>query len=163
MKKKKNRSNDGQNCKLWAYEDANAAVPYIRPMLKQLREDYIKVWHLFRKDGHRHDGPHADQLESLQEAGGVIFKEMAKMGVLLYENPRRGIALFPFLVHYEDGHGSTPREASYVYMDTRNTIDSYIFHDEFQAFQDLYAWLRPVPAEWKKSGIRPTLHPKDFA
>src|SRR5205814_397818 len=89
--------------------------------------------------------------------GRKLLTELNQIGVLVYDSPLRGIALFPFFVHHDDGHSSTQREAFFVFKDSRESIDTFIFNDEFCRHADLYGWEREIPDHWKKPGATATL------
>lgn len=142
--------------RLWNYDQAASTITYIRPLLAECRECYIRVWHLYRKNRYSSKvGPHRRKLKKAGDRGRAALTEINKIGILVYYSPLRGIALFPILVHCD---GGIKREAYFVYKDSRDTIDSFIFNDELCEFADLYGWERPVPEEWKRVGAIPKLN-----
>jgi len=154
MKKKKKK--EDRPTKFWSYAQATQILPYIHPLLEELRTSYILVWHLFKKNKYNvEEGKYHQQVVDLRARGAEILGELKKLHILPYWSPLRGIALFQFVIQYEDGQGGAlPRDAYFVYKDSRETIDSYIFDDEFTAYCDLYAWETPVPEPWKTRGSR---------
>jgi hypothetical protein len=140
---------------IWTFAAACQTLPYIRLVLRDLREGFIAIWHLYRLAGG--DVNHPDFRERTRRLGDEarsILGELDRLGVIPYQSPLRGIALFPFLVH--EGKDRR-REAYYVYKDTRGEIDSYIFADDLCGRNDLYADEKPVPAGWKEPGVIPML------
>ena len=140
--------------KLWSYTTAESTIPYIRPILGEIRTAYITVWHLFKMQGYNNHGPYEEEMSKIGERGRELLEDMKKLSVLVYSSPMRGIVLFPCVVNCTDDCGATPRPAYLVYKDSRETIDSFIFHDEFITYEDLYGWEHPVPEYWKKVGAR---------
>jgi hypothetical protein len=140
--------------KLWTFAAAAKAVPYVRPMFVELRINFILVWHLYKQNGYVSEGgPHEAELKMVGDRGRQLLSELNTLGVLPYYSPMRGIGLFQFLVN---AHG-WQRKAYYVYKDSRDCIDTYIFHDEFIEYADLYGYERRVPDQWKTAGVTPTL------
>lgn len=131
---------------LWTYAAASRALPYVRLILGKLREEFITIWHLYRVAGYDATNPdYRDQLRFLGEEGRVALAELDRLGVIAYQSPLRGIALFPFAVA---GPGGV-QEAYFVYKDSRDQIDSYIFRDVLCEHDDLLGWEKPVPDAWK--------------
>jgi hypothetical protein len=145
---------DSSRAKLWNYADAMKAVPYVRVILRELRESYFKVWHLYRLN--EETGMHEAEMKSLKANGLAALDELARLGVLCFERPSRGIALFRFLVSMGDGRTRIQREAWYVFKDSRDSIDSFVFDDELMS-GDLFGYEMPVPAAWKKPNAIPHL------
>src|ERR1700722_17488181 len=85
---------DSEKVKFWSYADAMKAVPYVRMILRELRESYIRAWHLHRKN---HTEFHEQRTK-----GVAALEELAKLSVLCFERPSRGIALFRFVVYMRD-------------------------------------------------------------
>lgn len=140
---------------IWAYAAASRTLPYVRLVLRDLREGFIEIWHLYRLAGGDVNHPDfRDRIRRLGDEARTIFKELDRLGVIPYQSPLRGITLFPFLVHEGEGR---KREAYFVYKDTRNEINSFIFADDLCERNDLYGDERPVPAGWKEPGAVPRL------
>jgi hypothetical protein len=140
---------------IWTYAAACRTLPYVRLVLRDLREGFVAIWHLYKAAGG--DVQHPDFRQRIRRLGDearLIFRELDRLGVIPYQSPSRGIALFPFLVH--KGKGSS-REAYYVYKDSRDEIGTYIFADDLCERNDLYADERPVPENWKNPGAIPGL------
>ena len=148
--------------RIWTYQEAARTIPYVRKTLGLLRETFIKVWHLHRLDRYDLHG-HNTEMEALGDEGTEATKELHRLGIFNYQNPLRGIALFPFVVNYSDGRGgdNMPRPAWFVYKDSRDQIDHFIFADLLTTYKDLYGWEMRVPEEWKKLTATPVLAPKD--
>jgi hypothetical protein len=139
----------------WTYAAASRTLPYVSYVLQHLREGFIEIWHLYRIGGNNVNNPKfRDRIRHLADDGREAIAELDRLGVIAYQSPLRGIALFPFLVH--EGKGRR-RKAYYVFKDTRDSIDSFIFADDLCARNDLYVDERPIPAGWKVAGAIPTL------
>ena len=130
----------------WTYSEASRSVPYVRVILGSLRESYIAAWHEFRLSRQEPDClGHREERRRHCEEGVVDLEELARLGVFAYDTPLRGIALFPVVIH----EGGSPRDAYFVYKDSRNEIESFVFNDDLCEHYDLLGWERPVPAAWK--------------
>lgn len=141
--------------RVWAYAEASGALPYLRLVLRDLREGFIAIWHLYRLAGGDVTHPdYRDRIRLLGDEARTILAELDRLGVIPYQSPLRGIALYPFIVH--EGKGSR-REAYFVFKDSRDEIDTYILSDDLCERNDLYADERPVPAGWKEPGAVPRL------
>jgi hypothetical protein len=140
---------------IWTYAAACRTLPYVRLLLRDLRGGFIAIWHLYRlAGGDVNHSEYQDRIRRLGDEARTIFKELDRLGVIAYQSPLRGIALFPFIVRV--GEGSS-REAYFVFKDTRDEIDSYIYADDLCERNDLNADEKPVPEEWKKPGVIPML------
>lgn len=136
----------------WTYAEAGSSIVYVRRLLVASREHYVAAWHYYRLNRRDLESEeHRDEMQHHREEGIQALMELERLGVLAYQNPLRGIALFPFLVR--DDQGGTPREAWFVYKDSRPTIDSFVFNEELCFFADLYGYERPVPEEWKAGAV----------
>lgn len=145
--------------KHWSYAEATKTVPYIRGCLGDLRRNLILLRHLYKKfdfDNRRLKSDPA--INKMRDEGLTTFNQFASLGVVIYDQVYRGIALYPFTVFYDDGTGKTPREAFYVYKDTRAGIDNYVFRDVLEQYKDLASWEQPVPRAWMEPGAEPVLH-----
>jgi hypothetical protein len=130
----------------WTYATASRALPYVRLILGKLREQFITIWHLYRVAGYDMNNPdYGEQMRFLRDEGGEALAELDRLGVIAYQSPLRGIALFPFAIAGPGGF----RKAYFVYKDSRDQIDSYIFHDVLCEHNDLLGWERSVPDAWK--------------
>lgn len=139
--------------KNWTYDKAATTVPYVRGCLADIRVNIVLLLHLYRKHGHSRRACKNDPLVvKTKEEGTRLVGELDRLGVIRFQAAYRGIALYPFTVFYEDGTGRTPREAYYVYKDSRDGIESFVFRDMLECYGDLYAWEQPVPAAWKAGG-----------
>jgi hypothetical protein len=140
--------------RVWSHAEASRTLPYVRLLLGSLREGFITIWHLFRLTGYQANNPdHREQMRWLREEAVADLEELQRLGILAYDSPSRGIALFPFIVD----ECETPREAFLVYKDSRDNIDSFIFNDEFCEHNDLFGFERAVPDGWKQPGAVPKL------
>ncbi len=134
----------------WTYAAATRTLPYVRLILGSVRQQFITIWHLYRVAGYRLDHPeYCDQIRFLAVEGKEAMNELARMEVIPYESPLRGIALFSFFVR--EGKDRM-RGAYYVYKDTRDSIETYIFKHDLCSRNDLYHDERLVPAAWKEAG-----------
>lgn len=144
---------------IWTYTAACRTLPYVRLVLRDLREGFIEIWHLYRLAGGDVNHPdYRDGIRRLGEEARAIFKELDRLGVIPYQSPLRGIALYPCIVHEAEGRR---REAYFIYKDTREEIDSYIFADDLCNRNDLYADEKPVPADRKEPGAVPRLEQEE--
>lgn len=136
--------------KLWSYLEAQKTVPSIQKSLISLREHYITVWHLFRKYQKNPElFEEKKKLEKLGDDGVRILKNINKLGIIVFENPLRGIALYPIKIlakGFDD-----PREAFLVYKDSREEIETFIFTDHLLSFHDLPGFEQQIPKDWKIS------------
>jgi hypothetical protein len=140
---------------IWTYAEASRTLPYVRLVLRDLRECYITIWHLYKAAGYDLNDPaYRERFRFLGEAGKAAMQELDFLGVIPYQSPLRGIALYPFVV--QDDQGGT-EEAFFVFKDTRDGIDTYILQDDLGENGDLYGDERPVPAGWKEPGAIPRL------
>jgi hypothetical protein len=144
-----------KSVRIWTFAEASGVLPYLRLLLRDVREGFIAIWHLYRLGGG--DVNHPDFRDRIRRLGGearAVLDEFDRLGVILYQSPLRGIALFPIFVHQSKG---VRREAYFVYKDTREEIDTYIFADDLCDRNDLYTNEKPVPQEWKEPGVVPGL------
>lgn len=147
--------NSQKKPQVWTYSSASRTLPYVRLVLRDLRECFIAIWHLYKAAGYDLNHPaYRERFRLLGEAGKAALEELDHLGVIPYQSPLRGIALYPFAFH--DDQGGT-QEAFLVFKDTRNVIDSYILQDDLGENGDLYADEKPVPQKWKMPGAIPTL------
>lgn len=141
--------------RVWTYAAASRTLPYIRSLLRDLRENFILVWHVYWLAGGDVDHPdYRDWLRHLGDEARTVLGEFDRLGVIPYQSPLRGIALFPFVVQEGRGHR---RDAYFIFKDTRDDIDTYIIADDLYDRNDLYGNERPVPAGWKEPGAVPRL------
>jgi hypothetical protein len=139
----------------WTYAEASRTLPYVWLVLRDLREEFIQIWHLYRLAGYDLKHPaYRERFRHLGEAGRAALEELDRLGVIPYQSPLRGIALYPCVV--QDDRGGT-QEAYFVYKDTRDGIDSYILQDDLGENGDLYGDERVIPDDWKKPGAIPRL------
>lgn len=140
---------------IWTYAEASRTLPYVRLILRDLRECYVTIWHLYKAAGYNLNEPdYREQFRLLGEGGKAALEELDHLGVIPYQSPLRGIALYPFVV--QDDQGGT-EEAFFVFKDTRDGIDSYILQDDLGEYGDLYGDEKLVPASWKEPGVVPHL------
>ena len=140
----------------WSYAAASRTLPYIRLVLRDLREGFVAIWHLYKLAGCDVNHPaYGEQIRLLGDEARAILEEFDRLGVIPYQSPLRGIALFPFLV--QDDQGGTPREAYFVFRDSRFEADAYILADALCEHNDLHGYERPLPAAWKEPGAVPIL------
>jgi hypothetical protein len=140
---------------VWTYATVSRTIPYLRLLFRDLRGGFIAIWHLYRLAGSNVNHPeYQDRIRRLSDEARTIFKELDRLGVIPYQSPLRGIALFPFVVRVSEGSN---REAYFIFKDSRDEIDTYILADDLCERNDLYTDERPVPQEWKKPGVIPNL------
>lgn len=139
----------------WTYHEACRTIPYVRRVLGSLRASYVAAWHFYRltKDDDA-DYEIYEQASRFRQEGLVALDELDRLGVFSYEHPARGIALFPFFVHVI---GPATLNAYYVYKDTRESIDSFVYHVDLCERNDLYSDEKPVPSRWRQPGTIPKL------
>jgi hypothetical protein len=137
--------------RFWTFDEASRAVPYVRRLLATLRESYITCRHLYRKSLRADDagGIHAEWLKRRDE-GVAALEELDRLGIILYQNPLRGIVLFPFGVEVEGDDGATAgMVAFFVYKDSRDEIDAFAFAPDLHDQGGLLGAERPIPAVLK--------------
>lgn len=145
-----NSANTSKQIKTWSYSDAQKTTKYVQLCLNDLRISIIKLRHLYRAHKFNRAETQKDpDFADLIKTGKQTFSEFNELNILIYNRAYRGIALFPFVVLYDDGIGQTPRNAFYIYKDTRTTIDHYIFQDELEAHDDMPANEKIIPENWK--------------
>jgi hypothetical protein len=134
----------------WSYVEAQRSVVYVRPLLGCLRTHYISAWHhhrMARRDPA--DASHRQAVQRHRQEGIAVLEELDRLGILAYQSPLRGIALFPFEVKFEQLDGSMERRTAYwVLKDSREAIDAFAFAADFYG-QELLTVERPVPEAWK--------------
>src|SRR3954451_4321401 len=69
------RSDSQKLVKLWTYAEAVKAVPYVRVILRELRETDIRMWHLHRVTKKDH-GKHHAELDDLKAKGVAALEEL---------------------------------------------------------------------------------------
>lgn len=141
----------------WSYMEAQRTIPYVRLLLASLREHYIACWHYIRLNGHdptcrEH---HPRWLYHRQE-GEAALNEIFDLGVCVFDNPLRGIALFRFEVEVEIDESSTAEWIGFwLYRDTRDQIDSFVFAFDLHDTTDLLLIERPIPDSLKVQQYEP--------
>lgn len=133
--------------RLWTFNEASRAVPYVRRLLATVRASYIACRHLYLKSLRSADpeGIHAEWLRRRDE-GVAALEELHRLGVIIYQGPLRGIALFPFGVEVEADDGATTGMiAFFVYKDSRDRIDSFAFAPDLHDQGGLLGAERPIP------------------
>ncbi len=144
--------------KNWSYEEANKTTNHVRGCLNELRVAIIRLRHLFRVAKFNNKLlKHDPEVIKLQKLGQKTFAEFEQLGIIIHDKSYRGIALYPFIVWYDNGINKVPREAYYVYKDTREGIDNYIFKNEIEAYGDIAGWEMPVPRAWRAAGATPSI------
>lgn len=144
--------------RIWTYGEAQRSIVYVRRLLIDLRQHYILCWHFFRLSRSGPDGLGCDfEMRLHRQEGAAAVDELKRLGVVAYESPVRGIALFPFHVRGGDGRTSRRREAYYVYKDSRDGIDSFVFDDDLSSENDLFGCEKPVPEAWKSGQVVPAI------
>jgi hypothetical protein len=147
-----------QQMRTWDYVAAQKAVPYVRRLLAGLREHYVATWHFQRLATRDPDEPsHRRAVLRHRREGCDILEELKRLGVMPYQSPLRGIALFPFAVSDQRAGQVAERQALWVYRDSREQIDHYILYDDLSTCCELEGYEKLVPEEWKRAGAIPTL------
>ena len=138
----------------WSYQEACRAIPYVRLLLGRMRSLYVAAWHFYRltKNDDADHEVHEHASRCRQEALDTLH-ELHGLEVFVYQHPATGIALFPFIVHV----CNVTLKAYFVYKDTRDSIDTFIFHVDLCQRNDLYADEKPVPSGWRHPGAIPKL------
>lgn len=139
------------NNKTWSYREVQRSVVYVRFLLGTLRECFIAAWHHHRLIRRDPTATASHDLTAVHRREGIAaLEELQRLGVIPYQSPLRGIALFPFQVEAKRQDGSTEsRTAFWVYKDSRDEIDSFVFaEDVFD--KELLGVERAVPEEWKE-------------
>lgn len=141
----------------WSYSEAQKTVPYVRRLLSSLREHYIACWHFIRLNGHDPNCReyHPRWLYHRQE-GEAALNDLFDLSVCLFDNPLRGIAIFRFAVEVElDENSTAARIAFWLYRDTRNEIESFLFASDLYDTNDLLCIERPIPETLKLQRYEP--------
>jgi hypothetical protein len=134
----------------WGYVEAERSVVYVRCLLGSLRAAFVAALHSYRLAARDPDNPvHREAVLRHRQEGIAVLEELDRLGVIPYQSPLRGIALFAFEVGGEQLDGSTETRTAYlVYKDSREAIDSFVFAADLYD-QELLAVERPVPESWK--------------
>ena len=138
--------------RFWTYAEASRTVPYVRRLLATLRDTYIAAWHLYRKSLRAADAEsvHAEWLKHRDE-GVAILEELDRLGVIPFQSPLRGIALFRFNVEVEVNDEETADLIGYfVYRDTRDRIETFAFAPEIYDNDGLFGAERAIPNALKE-------------
>jgi hypothetical protein len=139
---------------VWTHAEASRTIQYVRLLLRNLRENFVLMWHVYRLvKSDAANQTHRQMLQTCREEAHAAFDELNRLSVIAYESPLRGIALFPFLVPHDC---DTLRRAYFVYKDSRDTIDSFVFEDDLCESRNLYACEQQVPNDWKAPVVIPT-------
>jgi hypothetical protein len=133
--------------RFWTYAEASRTVPYVRRLLATLRHTYIHAWHLYGKS-HRAADPDsvlAEWVKSRDE-GVAVLEELDRLGIIPYQSPLRGIALFRFSVEVEvDDVATDDLIAFFVYKDNRDQIETFAFAPDIYDHDGLFGAERPIP------------------
>src|SRR4051794_35850793 len=114
--------------RFWTHAEAQATIPYVHLLLASLREHFIACWHYVRLNGHDPSCReyHPRWLYHRQEAEAAL-NDLFDLGMCVFDNPLRGIALFRFEVEVElDEHSTVEWFAFWLYRDTRDEIESFV-------------------------------------
>lgn len=134
---------------VWTLQGAQNAVPWVRMLLRSMRETACRVAHMRRVA----DKTGREELELEQEKLADLCREVASVGFYFIDNPARGIALFPSYIQQK---GRDPLAILFVYYDTRMAIGSFVVQRELALTGDLLSSERPIPAAWRRGGRRKT-------
>lgn len=140
--------------KLWTVRSGLAAVPYLRRVVRDMREAYCRLTHarrVARLDPY--DGFLQKALERAEAEVQAHQKELDDAGVLAYQHYARGILLLPSVRPSKAGRDTASRKdlVYLIWRDTRPGVDSYCVVDELHKTGDLIACERDVPASWGKA------------
>jgi hypothetical protein len=146
-----------QRTMTWSYAAAQKVLPYVRRLLADLRGHCIAAWHFRRLAGLDADNQsHGQDMLRHRHEGCEILVELDRLGIVPFDNPLRGIALFPYTEAVRVAGQVLERNAFWIYRDSRDDIDSYILYDDLVYHHDLEGNERRVPEEWKRPAAAPT-------
>lgn len=134
--------------RLWTWRTATASLPFLRPLVSDLRAAYCRAAHVrlaARRDAFARPPAGGD---SGGEVDGLL-DEIAAAGVLLHGGPLRGTVLFPSFTHRA---GNRPQAVYLVWRDSRDVVDAHVTADALCTTGDIAACERPVPRTWKRIG-----------
>lgn len=131
--------------KLWTYTGANSILPQVKKHLLSLKRDFIKSKHFCLKVKRGKNVQKSRLLwEQWKKAAQDRLDALTKLGVTVYYAPYHGVALFEFKVL----QNSKPRKAYFVYYDSKDTIDEFIFHSVLEHKDKLQGKTHPIPERW---------------
>lgn len=138
--------------RFWAFEEAQKAVPYVRRLLATLRETYIACWHLYRKSLLATDPVSVcAEWQERRDEGVAVLEELDRLGVIIFQSPLRGIAVFRFNVEVEvDADSTADLIAFFIYKDTRDQIETFAFSHDIHDHDGLFGAERPIPDALKQ-------------
>lgn len=155
--------------RFWTYEEASRTVPYVRRLLATLRQTYIAAWHLYGMSRRAADPEsiHAEW-EKQRDEGVAVLEELDRLGVIPFQSPLRGIAVFRFNVEVEvDAESTADLIAFFVYKDTRDRIETFAFSHDIYDQDGLFGAERPIPEALKEGAdflkreeVPPVLEPE---
>lgn len=68
---------------IWTYAEASRTLPYVRLVLRDLREEFIAIWHLYKTADYDLNHPdYREQFRLLGEAGKAALEELDRLGVI---------------------------------------------------------------------------------
>lgn len=140
--------------KLWTVRTALAAVPYLRRVVRDMREAYCRLAHarrVSRQDPY--NGYLQKEVERAEAEVRGYQKELDDAGVLAYQHYARGILLLPSVrpSKREDAASQRKNLVYLIWRDTRPGVNSYCTVDELHGNADLIACERDVPSSWGKA------------
>jgi hypothetical protein len=136
--------------RIWSYLDAMNQIHLVKPMLGDLRVNYIQVnrCQLVLKKQQYSEGDLAFLEHKRHHSGNLckhIAKDLSRMGIIIYAYPWRGIALFPCKLLCIDGKTETVERAMFIYKDSSDTIHQYVLKDQC----DDLIHAKEIPEDWK--------------
>lgn len=130
---------------VWTLQSARYAVPYIELLLRSMREVACRLAH-FRRLVRKGDASKQPAFEKASEELAGHYTDLMAAGVYYFDNPARGIALFPSQLPSKNGCG--PVDILFVYKDTQLAINTFVILKDLFLTNDLVACERPIPPEW---------------
>jgi len=132
--------------RLWTWRKATASLPFLRPLVADLRAAYCRSAHarlVARRDADARRQPGGADADGEVDD---LLDEVAAAGVLLHGGPLRGTVLFPSFTHRA---GNRPQALYYVWRDSREAVDAYVTVEVLRTTGDIATCERPVPRTWK--------------
>lgn len=131
--------------KRWTYTGVNSVLPQVKKHLLSLKRDFIKSKHFCLKVKRGKDVQKSKLLwEKWKKAAQARLDALTKLGVNVYYAPYHGVALFELKVL----HKGKAKKAYFVYYDSKDTIDEFIFHSVVEYRDRLQGKTHPIPESW---------------
>lgn len=136
--------------RIWTWRKATAAIPYLAPLVGNLRSATCRVAHL--RLAARRVGSTRTLVADLADAAEEVVRlaeEIEAAGVLTHGGPLRGVVLFPSFVHHA---GSKPKPLYLVWRDSRDAIETYAMAEDMRPSFSLEGCEKPLPKAWREVG-----------